>query len=185
MSWIREIDDKEAEGELKRIYDGILKARGKIANIMKVHSLDPGSMVKHMELYLAVMFGSSALKREERELLAVVVSAENGCEYCLKHHKEALNHYWRDEDRIKTLMDDHTMAGMSERQLHMIEYVKKMTKRPSELKEEDVEGLRSSGFSDEEILHVNLIASYFNFVNRIALGLGVQYTEEEVSGYVY
>lgn len=185
MSWIREIDNKEAEGELKQIYDGILKARGKIANIMKVNSLDPGSMVKHMELYLAIMFGSSELKREERELIAVVVSAENCCEYCLEHHKEALDHYWRDERRIGKLISDPTSASLSERQLLMIKYVKKLTRAPSEVEEVDMMALRASGFTDAEILHMNLITSYFNFVNRIALGLGVEYTTEEVSGYKY
>ena len=138
-----------------------------------------------MELYLAIMFAPSGLKREERELIAVVVSAENGCEYCLKHHKEALDHYWRDERRIGKLIADPTNAGLSERQLLMIKYVKKLTRVPSEVEEVDMMDLRASGFSDAEILHMNLITSYFNFVNRIALGLGVEYTADEVSGYKY
>jgi alkylhydroperoxidase family enzyme len=50
---------------------------------------------------------------------------------------------------------------------------------------EDVERLRRTGFSDEEILSINLITSYFNFVNRVAEGLGVEFSEEEVQGYNY
>jgi len=41
------------------------------------------------------------------------------------------------------------------------------------------------GLTDEEILSVNLVTSYFNFVNRIALGLGVEFSEEEIKGYKY
>ena len=47
----------------------------------------------------------------------------------------------------------------------------------------DIDGLRASGFADEDILHANLIAAYFNFVNRIALGLGIGYDADEITGY--
>lgn len=45
------------------------------------------------------VFGRSGLKRAERELIAVVVSATNGCAYCVQHHAEALNSYWKDSER--------------------------------------------------------------------------------------
>jgi len=51
--------------------------------------------------------------------------------------------------------------------------------------ENDIDILRQSGFSDEEILNINLITCYFNFVNRIALGLGVTFSKEELFGYNY
>lgn len=53
------------------------------------------------------------------------------------------------------------------------------------MEERDVENLRGHGLADDDVLSVNLIASYFNFVNRIALGLGVKQTPDEVSGYAY
>ncbi len=56
----------------------------------------------------------------------------------------------------------------------MLEYATKLTVKPSEMKKMDVERLRSIGFSDSQILDLNLITSYFNFVNRIAEGLGVE-----------
>ena len=51
--------------------------------------------------------------------------------------------------------------------------------------ETDVQQLRNSGLTDADILTINLIASYFNFVNRVALGLGVAFSPEEVEGYRY
>ncbi len=56
---------------------------------------------------------------------------------------------------------------------------------PSEMREGDVDRLRKAGLIDEEILDVALIASYFGFVNRVASGLGVDFDEDEVSGYKY
>lgn len=185
MSWIREIDHADATGELKDIYGDLAKKRGKVANILKVHSLFPDTMKKHMDLYLSIMFSRSGIKREDRELIAVIVSAENNCEYCLNHYREALNHYWKDNVRIDTVISDPASADLTERQMQLIEYARKLTRGPHEVTEKDMKCLRGSGLSDEEILHIGLITSYFNFVNRMALGLGVEFSEDEVSGYKY
>ncbi len=62
----------------------------------------------------------------------------------------------------------------------MLDYAVKLTKAPATVAEADVEAMRQAGLSDEDILHVNLITSYFNFVNRIAEGLGVAFDPAEV-----
>jgi len=58
-----------------------LEKRGKIANILQVHSLNPDAMAGHLDLYMSIMFGGSGLSRAEREAIAVVVSATNECDY--------------------------------------------------------------------------------------------------------
>ena len=100
MSWIEEIEVEEADGKLAQMYADLIKARGKISNILKVHSLNPEAMANHLDLYMTLMFGRSGLSRLEREAIAVVVSANNECEYCVNHHTEALRHYIDDEDPI-------------------------------------------------------------------------------------
>jgi alkylhydroperoxidase family enzyme len=52
------------------------------------------------------------------------------------------------------------------------------------LTESDLGELRAVGLSDQDILDLTLIAAYFNFVNRLVLGLGVEYTDEEIAGYL-
>lgn len=183
MPWIKIIDETEAKGQLKEIYEELKRKRGKIANIMKIHSLNPQAMKKHLNLYVTLMFGKSDLTREERELIAVVVSAMNGCKYCVTHHANALNHYWKDSARIQRFIQDFRSVELPERAQRMLEYAVKLTKTCSTINLSDIEKLRECGFKDEEILNINLITSYFNFVNRIALGLGVEFTPEEAQGY--
>ncbi len=185
MAWIRVVDEDEADGKLKKIYERIKRERGKLSNIMKVHSLHPSAMKTHMNLYLAIMFSHFGLKREEKELIAVVVSAANKCEYCMHHHAEALNHYWKDDEKIQRLVQDFRLLDLSEKKQEILEYAVKLTKMPDKVEEGIVQNLRESGFSDEDILTINLVTSYFNFVNRIALGLGVEFTPEEIEGYKY
>ncbi|MBA3690755.1 MAG: peroxidase [Actinobacteria bacterium] len=55
----------------------------------------------------------------------------------------------------------------------MLVYAEKLTRTPWEVTEEDLEGMRDTGLADPDILAVNLVTSYFAYVNRIAEGLGV------------
>ncbi len=183
MPWIQVTDEDKADGPLKEIYEELSRKRGKIANIMRVHSLNPQAMMDHLNLYTTLMFGKSNLSREERELIAVVVSSLNHCDYCVTHHGNALNNYWKAEDRIKELVDDFASVELPERTQKMLEYAAKLTKSPDRTDSSDIEELRRCGFSDQDVLNINLITSYFNFVNRIALGLGVEFTLEEAQGY--
>lgn len=81
MAWIDMIDEAEAEGSLREAYASVAAARGRVANILKIHSLSPAAMTAHLGLYRALMFGRSSLSRRERETIAVAVSALNGCHY--------------------------------------------------------------------------------------------------------
>ena len=185
MAWIKVIDEDKAEGKLKAVYDGISKQRGKLSNIMKIHSLNPESMRLHMEFYISIMFTKSGLSREEKELVSVVVSACNKCEYCINHHSEALNYYWDDRKKIAELVKNYKSIDFSERVLSILNYAEKLTLSPELISETDIINLRSQGLTDQNILDINLIISYFNFVNRVAAGLGVKFSEEEIKGYKY
>jgi uncharacterized peroxidase-related enzyme len=185
MSWIGCINEDEAKGELKTIYDHIKMKRGKLSNVMRMHSLNPKVMEKHMELYLSIMFGKSDLTRKDREMIAVVVSSINKCEYCVKHHGIALDYYWKDKEQLEKLIKDFNTVDLSEKQLVMLEFVYQLTKKPYNITKKDIEELRNNEFSDSAILDITLIVSYFNFVNRIVLGLGVEYSENEFKGYMY
>ena len=81
MPHVRLIEVDEATGPLKEEYDAAVGRAGKVFNIVKAMSLRPGVLRRSMELYKAVMFGPSGLTRQERELLAVVVSRQNDCHY--------------------------------------------------------------------------------------------------------
>ena len=187
MSWIKEIDPKEAEAEgneeLAAIYADLVKNRGKVANILRVQSLNPKAMQGHMDLYMSIMFSRTGISRPESEMIATVVSQFNFCEYCKNHHGETLNRYWKDMDRVKALTEGYKSIGLSEREVAILDYAVKLTTWPGEMAEADVDLLRNVGLDDQAILNVVLITSYFNFVNRVAMGLGVEFTEEEVAGY--
>ncbi len=81
MAWMEMIEPDKATGALKAEYDQAIRRAGRLFNIVKVQSLNPGTLHASMGLYLATMYAPSGLSRAEREMLATVVSAINRCFY--------------------------------------------------------------------------------------------------------
>ncbi len=81
MAHLDLIDPDDATGPLRDEYDAAVQRAGRVYNIVRSMSLRPGVLKRSMELYKAIMFGPSGLTRQERELLATVVSATNECHY--------------------------------------------------------------------------------------------------------
>ncbi len=186
MAFIDIIEPEDATGELKEIYDMLKKQRGKLAQVHKIQSLNPNSIVKHMDLYMSIMFSSSPLNRAQHEMMAVVVSAANECEYCQLHHGEALNHYWKNRDRVKQLSIDYNKVDLNNVDKRLCRFARDLTQHPDAIDESNyIKPLKNAGLSDRAILDAVLVISYFNFVNRMVLGLGVETDETEVQGYKY
>ncbi|MBO3700451.1 peroxidase-related enzyme [Roseivirga sp. E12] len=186
MAFIKVIEHQEAEGELKEVYDHLLETRGKLAEVHKIQSLNPRSIMNHMDLYMTIMFGKSPLKRYQREMIAVVVSAANDCEYCQVHHGAALNHFWKNEEKVNQLWHDYKSVELSEVDAILCGYAFNLTVNPGRVKEEDFVGpLKALGLEERAILDASLVVAYFNFVNRLVLGLGVALEEDRGEGYKY
>lgn len=185
MPYIKTLSYEEANDELKAVYDNITGSRGKLAEVHKIQSLNPPALLAHMDLYLKVMFGKSPLKRYQREMLGVVVSVANQCPYCIEHHRQALLFYWKDDARTRRFIEEPAAAGLSEGDLALCRFAKQLTLAPWDSDEEKVAELRQAGFDDRSILDATQVIAYFNFVNRMVLGLGVTFTAEEASGYNY
>jgi uncharacterized peroxidase-related enzyme len=182
MPKIKVIQHEEAEGRLKEIYDDILEKRGKLAEVHKILSLNPETILTHIDLYMSIMFSQSPLSRSVREMIAVVVSAANNCAYCVAHHGAALNSYWKNNDRVDLLAKDYLQLHLTEKENLLCEYAQVATLSPGSF---DVAILSDYGFTDREILDAGLVIAYFNFVNRIVLDLKIELESDRGEGYKY
>ena len=78
-----------------------------------------------------------------------------------------------DEKLVQALEKDYTTAPITVPERVMLDYVVKLTKDATKVSKDDIEGLRKAGFDDRGILQITLIASWFNYINRVADALGV------------
>ncbi len=185
MPWIGVVEPEEATGQLAEVYEDVGRRRGNVANIYKIHSLNPQALKAHLDFYTSILYRQGGLKRAQREMIGVVVSALNQCDYCVVHHSEALARYEKSSEVLRRLQTDYRKAPLPEKEARMLEYCARLTQSPDAMQEKDVLSLVEAGFEDSEILDINLIASYFNFVNRVVLGLDVELEVREERKYRY
>jgi len=84
-----------------------------------------------------------------------------------------LRSFLRDDEICEKILDDWKTAPISEAQQAMLRFAVKLSEDPRGMCKDDVEELRAHGYDDTDILHINQVTSYFNFINRMADGLGV------------
>jgi uncharacterized peroxidase-related enzyme len=88
------------------------------------------------------------------------------------------------QDLALAIQNDYRTAGVEAKEVALLDYAVKLTRSPSEMKEEDIFRLRQHGFTDEQIVDAVHCIAYFNFINRVLDGLGVdpdpfmRYTQE-------
>jgi len=80
-AFVPPIAPEEAEGALAAEYDEAIKRAGRIWGIVAIQSHNPASMRDSLAMYKTIMFGSSPLTRAQREMIAVVTSQVNECDY--------------------------------------------------------------------------------------------------------
>lgn len=78
-----------------------------------------------------------------------------------------------DEGLANAIRDDHTTAPVPEQDRVMLAYAAQLTRDATQIGPEDHDQLRAAGFDDRAILQITLIASWFNYINRVADSLGV------------
>lgn len=88
-------------------------------------------------------------------------------------HAEFLRRVTLDDELIAALEEDYRKAPITESERVMLDYVVQLTKDATRLGPDDTARLREAGFDDRAILQITLIASWFNYINRVADALGV------------
>ncbi|KPL88406.1 hypothetical protein SE16_06230 [Ardenticatena maritima] len=91
----------------------------------------------------------------------------------MTHHGAALRRLVKDETLVRQLADDYTQAPLSPAERAMLDYAVKLTRTPWAVDETDIAALRNVGWDDRAILDIAQITAYFNYVNRLAEGLGI------------
>ncbi len=179
MSWIKTISFEEATGKLKKLYERVKGPNNNIDNVLKIHSLRPHTLNGHMVLYKSVLHNTgNTFPKWYLEVLGTYVSKLNECQYCYDHHLQGIKKNLKDNDTqfefvIKAIEKEEFEDVFSPKLVAGCAYAKLLTFDHPSITIETIEELRIKGFDDGEILEVNQVVSYFNYVNRMVVGLGV------------
>jgi|TARA_B100001540_G_scaffold127049_1_gene113301 uncharacterized peroxidase-related enzyme len=159
---------KDGEDQVKNYLEIVQQKLGFIPNVLAAFAKFPKQFEGFTKLYNALMLGESGLTKLEREMIAVTVSSENHCFYCLVAHGSAVRELSNDPQLGERIAANFRSAELPKKQEELLNFTKKLTKDPSEIGENDRKKLRDVGYTDRDIWDISAIVGLFNMTNRLA-----------------
>ena len=159
---------KDGEDQVKNYLEIVQQKLGFIPNVLAAFAKFPKQFEGFTKLYNALMLGESGLTKLEREMIAVTVSSENHCFYCLVAHGSAVRELSNDPQLGERIAANFRSAELPKKQEKLLNFTKKLTKDPSEIGENDRKKLRDVGYTDRDIWDISAIVGLFNMTNRLA-----------------
>ncbi len=147
---------------------------GMVPNVLAAYSQNMAQFEVFTRFYNELMFGESELSPLDREMIAVVVSSNNHCYYCLTAHGAAVREYSGDPALGELMVMNYRAAELEPRQRAMLDFAHKLTVTPAEIQEGDRQALRDVGFSERGIWDIANVAGFYNMTNRVASAVDMQ-----------
>jgi uncharacterized peroxidase-related enzyme len=173
---IKITEDAEASGATAEAYDFWRKGSGRtvVPGIIKCFGARPDFLRQVVEFSNTVHFSEGHLSRRHKELIASYVSQLNRCPYWLDSHAYFLRVQGANEQCVAAVLAGKLEeAGLTPAELALMEYVKLVTEAAYRSTPADVEKLRRSGWTENQIAEAVYITALFAFFNRVADAFGV------------
>lgn len=147
---------------------------GFIPNVLLAYAHDMAKFDAFAAMYNNLMLAPSGLSKLEREMIAVAVSSENKCFYCLTAHGAAVRQLSGRPELGEALVMNYRAADLDSRLRAMLDFAVKMTTNAHKIEEKDRERLRREGFTGKDIWDIAAVAAFFNMSNRMATAVDMR-----------
>ncbi len=184
ISWLDVPPPQDAPPAIQALFARSLEKRGVLHNFYQALALNP----THLEAlvgYIDALFNPDqpTLSPREREFIAVVVSSENRCEFCIASHGALLRKITGDPGWVDTVSINYRRAPLTTRERALADLAIGLTREAHALEEADLEPLRAAGLTDQAILEAVEIAALFNLTNRLTNAIGIRPNPEYFSAH--
>jgi uncharacterized peroxidase-related enzyme len=153
---------------MQAYFDKCREKLGFVPNVLKAYAFDMAKLEAFVAMYNDLMLAPSGLSKLEREMIAVAVSSENHCYYCLVAHGAAVRMLSGDPPLGELMAMNYRAARLSKRQRAMLDFAVKLTREPWAVEDADRDALRRAGFSERDVFDIAAVAAFFNMSNRVA-----------------
>lgn len=170
MSFLPEVDDALTADSLTTLKRNF----GLAPKIYRAQLLRPDLVDAQVQLLDRLLFSKGALSRVQKEFILLTVSAENNNSYFPALHCQTLQFLGVGAEQAQQVAIDHREANLSEPDIVLLDFARKLTSNPRSFTDLDVESLRRSNFNDEQILEAVLMVGLAQLLNSIQFGLGTE-----------
>lgn len=172
ISWFPVVPDDQLDEHARDVWAKCEERLGFVPNVFRAYAWRGERFERWLRYFNHVMRPSETLDAASREMVAVAVSMENGCLYCLVSHGYELRKQLGDPVLGDTVTLDWRRAPLGDRQRAMLRYAVKVATEPRECSPADLDELARHGFSDEDAWDIAEIAALFSSTNRMAMAAG-------------
>lgn len=159
--------------ETQRYFDLCAEKLGFVPNVLRAYAFDVEKLNAFTAMYNDLMLAPSGLTKLEREMVAVAVSAENRCFYCLVAHGAAVRQLSGDPQLGEMIAMNYRVAPLEPRLRAMLDFAVLVTNASRTIGEADRQALRDHGLSERDIFDLASVAGFFNMTNRVASALAM------------
>ena len=173
ISRLRVPKESEVDESVRPMLEENRKMAGYLENWIISLALNPGTLRRAVN-YFASLFNpkGGALSIADKELLALIVSADNGCAYCEAHHTKGYAEAIADTLRARRMaLGYEHVPDLTDREEALANLAIKITRAPSEVRDGDLDALRRLDFGDAAILEAIETIAFFNYTNRVAISI--------------
>jgi len=160
-------NEDDLPDDLRERIDAETERAGFTPNVFAALAYAPDQFRAFVDFHDALVDGTS-LDREEVEMIVVAVSGVNHCYYCNVAHGALVRIYADDPLLADQLVANYRTADVSDERLLMLAVAVKLTERPAEVTDADLDALAEAGFSEREIWDIGAVTAFFNLSNRLA-----------------
>ena len=164
--------------DTQKYFDICMEKLGMVPNVLRAYAFDIDKLNAFTAMYNDLMLADSGLTKLEREMIAVAVSAQNKCFYCLVAHGAAVRQLSGDPALGEALVMNYRVAPITARQRAMLDFAVQMTIASSTVEEADRQALRDHDFTDRDIWDIASVASFYNMTNRMASAVDMRPNSE-------
>jgi uncharacterized peroxidase-related enzyme len=172
MPFVNEIEETQADGRLREIYGKIEQKLGFLPHYFKTLGAKPAVIEAQLQMSDAVM-ADGALTTIVKEQIGLVVSGINSSTYCVMFHMELLRRFGVEKALARKLTADYESAAVAANVKALFRFADKLTRHPDDIEESDTDALKKEGWDDAAVRETVLTVAYFNYINRVSLGLGL------------
>jgi uncharacterized peroxidase-related enzyme len=173
MPRISVVEKNEVSGDVQEIFTEIEGAFGMVPNLFKTYSHFPPLLRANWDKVKALMMQGN-LSRKTKEAIAVLVSKDNSCSYCVAAHTAALKSIGVTEAEIEVIENDIEKSDFTEKERALITFVRKANKDPNKITDEEFALLRKAGANESEIVEALGVMELFTAFNKFLDSLNVE-----------
>lgn len=174
MVRIRALANEEVSPEVQAVFDEIQSVFGMIPNLFRTAAHFPPLLEANWRKFKAVMVGGK-LPRKVKEIIALLVSKDNGCQYCVEAHTKALKAIGVRETELDAIYNENLeRTELSVKEIHLITFARTANRAPNGIPESIFQRLRNSGATDVEIVEALGVMETFVGFNKFLDALAVE-----------